>query len=204
MHNRDLLSLHSGMTTQFDWADLQAALRGTSIYLVGMMGAGKTTIGRELAHQLNYRFTDSDVLIEAVAKQSIPEIFAQLGEAEFRNLESQVLMELSQYPRMVIATGGGDCGAQGQLGGTAQRHCGVVGCTGGYFSGATTDRRDSTTPTGNLRPGGYLNRATGTTAIALRPGRCLRGLPAANSGGVVAPIGLSSFETDSNESSRIG
>ena len=107
------------MTTHFNWADLQSALRGTSIYLIGMMGVGKTTLGRELAHQLDYRFTDSDSLIEAVTQQSIPEIFAQQGEAAFRDIEAQVLMELSQYSRMVIATGGGDCGAQSQLGRTA-------------------------------------------------------------------------------------
>lgn len=95
------------MTTQFDWIGLQKALRGTSVYLVGMMGAGKTTIGRELSYQLGYRFTDTDALIEAVAQKSIPDIFAQQGETEFRNLESQVLQELSQYPRMTIATGGG-------------------------------------------------------------------------------------------------
>ena len=95
------------MTSEFNWTDLQAALRGTSIYLVGMMGAGKTTVGRELANQLGYRFLDTDTSIEAIAKTTIPDIFAQQGETAFRDLESQVLQELSQYPRMVIATGGG-------------------------------------------------------------------------------------------------
>lgn len=95
------------MVTQFNWTDLQSALRGTSVYLVGMMGAGKTTVGRELASRLGYRFLDTDASIEAVARQSIPEIFAQQGEDAFRDLEARVLQELSQYPRMVVATGGG-------------------------------------------------------------------------------------------------
>lgn len=107
MQNKESPSQHHGMATQFNWTDLQVALRGTSIYLVGMMGAGKTTVGRELAGQLGYRFLDTDSSIEAVTQQSIPEIFVQQGEDVFRDIESQVLQELSQYPRMVIATGGG-------------------------------------------------------------------------------------------------
>ena len=91
----------------FNWTNLRDRLRGTSIYLVGMMGAGKSTLGKQLATALNYRFTDTDTLIEAVAKQSIPEIFAAVEEAGFRDLESQVLTQLSQFSRMVVATGGG-------------------------------------------------------------------------------------------------
>ncbi|MEO0355871.1 MAG: shikimate kinase [Cyanobacteria bacterium P01_A01_bin.3] len=107
IQNKESPSQHFIMTAPFHWTDLQAALRGTSIYLVGMMGAGKTTVGRALAEQLGYRFLDTDTSIEAVAQQPIPEIFAQQGEDAFRDIESKVLQELSQYPRMVISTGGG-------------------------------------------------------------------------------------------------
>lgn len=82
-------------------------LRGANLYLVGMMGAGKSTLGQVMAQKLGYRFCDTDTVIEQAAQQSIPEIFASAGEAEFRALESQVLSQLSPYTRMVIATGGG-------------------------------------------------------------------------------------------------
>jgi shikimate kinase len=82
-------------------------LKNTSLYLVGMMGAGKTTIGRKLATRLGYRFVDTDALIEQAAGQSIAELFAHSGEAAFRQLETQVLSQVSAYTRMVIATGGG-------------------------------------------------------------------------------------------------
>jgi shikimate kinase len=82
-------------------------LKGVNIYLIGMMGSGKTTVGQLLAEQLGYRFFDSDVLIERVAGKTINEIFAQDGEENFRDLESKILGELSAYARSVIATGGG-------------------------------------------------------------------------------------------------
>lgn len=82
-------------------------LQGLNVYLIGMMGSGKTTVGEILARQLNYRFFDTDVLIEEVAAQTIKEIFAREGEAKFREIETQVLGELSAYTRSVIATGGG-------------------------------------------------------------------------------------------------
>ena len=82
-------------------------LRGLNIYLIGMMGSGKSTVGRYLAVNLNYRFIDTDYTIEAIAKQPITDIFAQSGEANFRKLETQVLAELSVYTRSIIATGGG-------------------------------------------------------------------------------------------------
>lgn len=71
------------------------------------MGSGKTTVGRLLATELGYRFFDTDVLIEQVAGQSINEIFTDVGEDAFRELETKVLAELSAYTRLVIATGGG-------------------------------------------------------------------------------------------------
>lgn len=82
-------------------------LRGANLYLVGMMGVGKTTTGQVMATRLGYRFCDTDTVIEQAAQQTIPQIFATAGEADFRALESQVLSQLSPYTRMVIATGGG-------------------------------------------------------------------------------------------------
>lgn len=94
-------------------------LNGTNIFLVGMMGAGKSTVGKALAQQLNqslnhnlnqslnYSFIDTDPLIEQVAGKSIPAIFAEDGEEKFRDLEQQVLSQVSAYTRLVVATGGG-------------------------------------------------------------------------------------------------
>ncbi len=82
-------------------------LNGINLYLIGMMGAGKSSTGAELAQALGYQFFDTDAVIEAAAGQPIPEIFAHQGEAAFRQLESQVLAELAAYRRLVIATGGG-------------------------------------------------------------------------------------------------
>ncbi len=82
-------------------------LQNLNIYFIGMMGTGKTTVGKVLSQQLNYRFFDTDILIERVAQKSINNLFAEDGEVFFRGLESQVLGELSAYTRSVIATGGG-------------------------------------------------------------------------------------------------
>ena len=87
-------------------------LSGINLYLIGMMGSGKTTVGRLLATELGYQFFDTDELIERVAHQSINEIFATQGEDGFRELETQVLAELSAYTRLAIATGGGIVGRQ--------------------------------------------------------------------------------------------
>jgi shikimate kinase len=82
-------------------------LRGVSIFLVGMMGSGKTTVGEILAQDLHYRFFDTDVLVERVAAKTIREIFVEAGEESFRELESQILAQLCAETRSVIATGGG-------------------------------------------------------------------------------------------------
>ncbi|HIK20503.1 MAG TPA: shikimate kinase [Synechococcus sp. M44_DOE_062] len=82
-------------------------LRGVNVYLIGMMGSGKSTVGAELAAQLRFQFFDTDGLVEQVEGSSIPQIFAEHGEAYFRDLETQVLAQLSGYTRLVIATGGG-------------------------------------------------------------------------------------------------
>ncbi len=84
-------------------------LKGINVFLIGMMGSGKTTVGKILAQQLEYRFFDTDVLIERVAGKTINEIFACEceGEEYFRELETQVLGQLSAYTRSTISTGGG-------------------------------------------------------------------------------------------------
>ncbi|ELR96301.1 shikimate kinase [Gloeocapsa sp. PCC 73106] len=86
---------------------LSDRLKGINVYLVGMMGTGKSTIGQILAHNLEYRFFDSDTVLERVAQANITEIFATEGEEVFRELETQVLSQLCAYTRSVIATGGG-------------------------------------------------------------------------------------------------
>ena len=77
------------------------------IVLIGMMGAGKTAIGTELARRLGVPFTDSDAEIEAAAAMSISEIFARDGEAFFRDRETQVLSRILAGRPGVISTGGG-------------------------------------------------------------------------------------------------
>lgn len=82
-------------------------LRGLNIFLIGMMGSGKSAVGRVLAGRLGYRFFDADIVLERVAQTSINDFFAREGESAFRELESRVLGELAAQTRSVIATGGG-------------------------------------------------------------------------------------------------
>ena len=77
------------------------------IYLVGFMGAGKTTVGRELAARLDIPFFDLDELVEAAETMSIKEIFAQHGEPYFRKRERDILRSTKYLERAVVATGGG-------------------------------------------------------------------------------------------------
>ena len=78
-----------------------------NIFLVGMMGAGKTTIGKMLARQMEKVFVDSDEEIKKRTGVSIPHIFDIEGEAGFRHREASVIQELVQHTNMVLATGGG-------------------------------------------------------------------------------------------------
>jgi len=80
---------------------------GGNIFLVGLMGAGKTTVGRALAKRLNKRFVDSDQEIEARTGASIPLIFEIEGEASFRQREAEVIRDLTAQNDVVLATGGG-------------------------------------------------------------------------------------------------
>jgi len=77
------------------------------LFLVGFMGADKSTIGKTLAKRLSYEFHDTDALVESAAGRSIPEIFAHLGEPEFRRLEREALKSFAGQSRAVAALGGG-------------------------------------------------------------------------------------------------
>jgi shikimate kinase len=82
-------------------------LRSRTIALVGLMGAGKSSVGRRLASALNLPFRDADEEIEKAAGRSISDIFAQYGEADFRVGERRVIARLLDDPPHVLATGGG-------------------------------------------------------------------------------------------------
>ena len=88
-------------------AEILAALGKRLIVLVGMMGAGKSTIGRRLAARLNLPFVDADIEIEAAAGMTIPEIFELHGEPHFRDGEARVIARLLEGGPAVLATGGG-------------------------------------------------------------------------------------------------
>jgi shikimate kinase len=84
-----------------------AGVKSDKLYLVGFMGAGKTTVARALGHRLGWRVEDVDLRIEAAERRSVAAIFAQAGEPYFRQAERQVLGELLPTREVVIATGGG-------------------------------------------------------------------------------------------------
>ena len=88
-------------------AEIAAALGTRSVVLVGMMGAGKSTIGRRLSMRLGVPFLDADVEIEAAAGMSIPDIFENHGEQSFRDGEARVIARLLDGGPGVLATGGG-------------------------------------------------------------------------------------------------
>lgn len=94
-------------STSKDLETAKAFLRGRPIVLVGLMGAGKTSIGRRLADKMGLSFVDADHEIEAAAGKSIPDIFAEHGEAYFRDGERKVIARLMENGEQVLATGGG-------------------------------------------------------------------------------------------------
>ncbi|XP_031389885.1 shikimate kinase 1, chloroplastic-like isoform X4 [Punica granatum] len=88
--------------------EVSSCLDGRSIFLVGMMGSGKTTVGKILSEALGYSFVDSDKYVEQVmGGASVDRIFSQCGESFFRDYESEALRRLSLMPQQVVATGGG-------------------------------------------------------------------------------------------------
>jgi shikimate kinase len=78
-----------------------------NLALIGFMGTGKSSVGRALADQLNFQFVDTDELIETRAGKTITQIFAENGEASFRDLEKCVVTDLKDQQKIVISTGGG-------------------------------------------------------------------------------------------------
>jgi shikimate kinase len=101
------IALQNGAVRQPAPAEILSLLGSRSIVLTGMMGVGKSSIGRRLAARLNIPFVDADTEIEKAAGMSIPDIFARDGEAYFRSGEARVIARLLDGGPQVLATGGG-------------------------------------------------------------------------------------------------
>lgn len=78
-----------------------------NIVITGFMGTGKTVVGKELARRLNFKYIDTDDIIEERTKMKISEIFEKYGEKYFRDIETKVAKEVGKYDKHVISTGGG-------------------------------------------------------------------------------------------------
>src|SRR5215469_7126978 len=100
-------AMHKRTTASPSEAALVSALRTRSIVLIGMMGAGKSSIGRRLAARLGIPFVDADAEIEAAAGMTIKDIFDAHGEPSFRSGEARVIARLLEHGPQVLATGGG-------------------------------------------------------------------------------------------------
>ena len=87
--------------------DMLGRLGQRSIVFVGLMGAGKTAIGRKVATALGLTFLDSDQEIESVSRMTIPDLFERYGEPEFRALEQRVILRVLEHGPQVLSTGGG-------------------------------------------------------------------------------------------------
>jgi shikimate kinase len=101
------MAMHKEMAAAATGAGILTALGSRSLVLVGMMGAGKSSIGRKLATKLGLPFMDADAEIEVAAGMSIPEIFEKHGEPSFRTGEARVIARLLDGGPQVLATGGG-------------------------------------------------------------------------------------------------
>jgi shikimate kinase len=86
---------------------IRGMLDGRSVVLVGLMGSGKSTIGRKLAQVIDLEFFDSDTEIENASRMSVKDLFAVYGEPEFRALEQRVMLRLMEDGPRIISTGGG-------------------------------------------------------------------------------------------------
>ncbi|KAG9138308.1 hypothetical protein Leryth_001503 [Lithospermum erythrorhizon] len=101
-------SIDEDLTLKIKCQEVEPLLDGACIYIVGMMGSGKTTVGEILSKSLGYSFYDCDKLIEkAAGGTSVADIFEVHGENFFRDNETEVLWKLSSMHRLVISTGGG-------------------------------------------------------------------------------------------------
>ena len=96
----------AAMTDTVD-THLREKLGDRAIVFVGLMGAGKTAIGRKVAQMLGLPFVDSDHEIETVSRMSVPDLFERYGEPEFRALERRVITRLVEEGSRVVSTGGG-------------------------------------------------------------------------------------------------
>jgi shikimate kinase len=101
------IALQNVTEGQASAAAIRVRLAGRSVVLVGMMGVGKSSIGRRLASRLDVPFVDADAEIEKAAGMSIADIFARHGEADFRSGEARVIARLLDGGPQVLATGGG-------------------------------------------------------------------------------------------------
>jgi shikimate kinase len=95
------------MASEETVAEILTRLGRRSIVFVGLMGAGKTAIGRKVAATLGLPFLDSDQEIEAVSRMTVPELFDRYGEPEFRALEQRVIARVLEHGPQVLSTGGG-------------------------------------------------------------------------------------------------
>ena len=95
------------MDSQSNHQKIKERLGGRNIFLIGMMGSGKSQTGPNLANILKYAFVDMDEVIEKATDQTITNIFEQEGEEAFRDVEKKVLQGISQHHSLVIAAGGG-------------------------------------------------------------------------------------------------
>src|SRR5690606_17949830 len=104
---RNFMNARPATATPEDHAAVLAALGDRSIVFVGLMGAGKTSIGRKVAGMLGLPFVDSDHEIESVSRMTISDLFEHYGETEFRALEQRVIARLLEGGPQVLSTGGG-------------------------------------------------------------------------------------------------
>src|SRR6202167_5997031 len=101
------ITLQNGTAEQPSATAILSLLGSRSIVLVGMMGVGKSSVGRRLGARLGIPFADADTEIEKAAGMSIADIFARHGEADFRSGEARVIARLLESGPQVLATGGG-------------------------------------------------------------------------------------------------
>jgi len=96
-----------------------------NLALIGFMGTGKSSVGRLAAAHLHFHFVDTDELIESRTGKSVTDIFAQAGEPVFRQIEKQVVAEISHYKKTVLSTGGGPA-ANAENFASLKQHCLVI------------------------------------------------------------------------------